>query len=265
MIRALEWRIAALKNGMQDALAYRMEFLLEILGGAFVPAGIQLLLWYCIFKIGGAQTLAGMKYEEFLAYTGASVLFSQIRGGDLDFELQEMIRSGQLSNYLLRPVGVVEFVFVRGIAGRLLNAIFCLIIGLGVFLYLGLNPLHLIGAMMLALLGNVIHYQIGAALSTTAFFWEEAFSILMVKNLAVSILSGELIPLNLFPEQWQWIWKATPIYLYVFGPVQFALGKWTTQDFFYHFGIGILWSLGIALVVHLSWKICIKRYKSLGG
>ena len=102
----MKWRLAALKNGFQDAVAYRLEFFFEVLGSAFVPAAIQWVLWYAIFKIGGATQISGMDYTALVSYTMVSLLFSQVRGGDHDFELQEMIRSGQLSNYLLRPVDV---------------------------------------------------------------------------------------------------------------------------------------------------------------
>src|SRR3954453_9669064 len=98
MIR-LQWRLAALKNGLQDATAYRIEFLFEILGAALVPAAIQWVLWYAVFVTGGATEIAGMNYQDLIHYTLTSLLFTQIRGGDHDFELSEMIRSGQLSNY----------------------------------------------------------------------------------------------------------------------------------------------------------------------
>jgi ABC-type uncharacterized transport system permease subunit len=83
----LQWRLAALKNGFQDATAYRIEFLFEVIGSAFVPAAIQSVLWYAMFKVGGATTIAGMTYSQMLHYTFMSLLFTQIRGGDLDFIL----------------------------------------------------------------------------------------------------------------------------------------------------------------------------------
>src|SRR5689334_21879997 len=113
----LGWRLAALVNGFKDATAYRLEFILEFVDSAMVPAVVQWILWYAMFKIGGATEVAGMNYAHLMQYTLASVMFSQVRGRNHDFELQEMIRSGQLSNYLLRPVGVVEFVYPKGVAG----------------------------------------------------------------------------------------------------------------------------------------------------
>lgn len=260
-----EWRLAALKNGFQDATAYRIEFLFEILGSAFVPAAIQWVLWYALFKTGGAAEIGGMGYRDMVFYTLVSLLFSQIRGGDHDFELGEMIRSGQLSNYLLRPVGVVEFVYIRGVAPRLFIAGFCLLAGLALGLFLGFSPIRMLGAMFLALMGNIIHYQIGAALASAAFYWEEAYSMFMVKNMVVSFLSGELLPLNLFPPQLQWIWRSTPFYLYVYGPTQYALGRWTHEEYFFNLGVAALWMLAAWIAIKLTWGIGIKRYLSLGG
>jgi ABC-2 type transport system permease protein len=261
----LQWRLAALKNGFQDATAYRIEFLFEILGSAFVPAAIQWVLWYALFQVGGASEIAGMNYSEMVHYTLVSLLFSQVRGGDHDFELSEMIRSGQLSNYLLRPVGVVEFVYIRGVAPRLFIAGFCLLLGIALGMFLGFSPIRMVGSMLLALIGNIIHYQIGAALATTAFLWEEAYSMLMVKNMIVNLLSGELIPLNLFPSSMQWIWKSTPFYLYVFGPTQYALGRWSHTEYFYQLGIACLWMLGAWIAIRVTWGLGMNRYLSLGG
>ena len=260
-----QWRLAALRNGFQDATAYRVEFLFEIVGSALVPAAIQTVLWYALFKLGGATQIAGMGYEQMVHYTIISLLFTQIRGGDHDFELSEMIRSGQLSNYLLRPVGVVEFVYIRGVAPRLLVAGICLGAGLLISPWLGLDPLRMVGAMVLAFIGNIIHFQIGAALATTAFLWEEAYSLLMVKNMLVSLLSGELLPLTLFPASMAWIWKSTPFYLYVFGPTQYVLGTWSHQEFIMQLGIAALWMSFGFVAIRLSWGIGIRRYLSLGG
>ncbi|MGK5085567.1 ABC-2 family transporter protein [Bdellovibrionota bacterium FG-1] len=257
--------MAALKNGLQDATAYRVEFLFEILGSAFVPAAIQWVLWYALFKLGGANQVAGMNYLDMVHYTLTSLLFSQIRGGDLDFELAEMVRSGQLSNYLLRPVSLMEFVYLRGLGPKLLIAGLALLIGVSVGMSIGLSPGRLVASMGLALIGNLIHFQLSAAIAAASFIWEEAYSILMVKNMIVGLLSGELLPLNMFPHSMQWIWKATPFYLYVFGPTQYALGHWSHWEFIQQLGIAGLWLLVGWGLIRVTWGHGIKHYLSLGG
>jgi ABC-2 type transport system permease protein len=259
------WRWAALKNGFQDATAYRVEFLFEVLGSAAAPAAIQWVLWYALFNIGGATHVAGMSYTDLIQYTWISLLFTQIRGGDHDFELQEMIRSGGLSTYLLRPCSVIEFTWIRGVAPKLFLAGLGLVTGLAFSPWLGISPVNLLVAMGFAILGNIIHYQLGASIAATAFWWEEGYSILMVKNMLVGLLSGELVPLSLFPENLQWIWKSTPFYLYVFGPVQIAQGKWDTKEIFMHLGIAAAWLMVGWALIRITWGIGIRRYQSLGG
>lgn len=261
----MSWRLATLKNGFQEDAAYRVEFFLSVFSSAIVPAAIQLVLWYALFQLGGQTEVAGWSYPQLIQYTLVSTLFTQVRGGDHDFDLQEMIRTGSLSNYLLRPVGPVEFVYLRGAGGRLFIAGVCLAVGTLAFAALGFSIPRLWGGMLLAILGNVIHYQIGSVLATTAFVWEEAFSVLMVKNMLVQLLSGELIPLNLFPASLQWIWKSTPFYLYVYGPTQYSLGRWSTPEFLQALGLGLAWMLGCTILIRLSWGWGIRRYSSLGG
>lgn len=263
--RLLGWRWAALKNGLLDSVAYRWEFIFGLFGDAAVPLLIQTLIWGALYSENQNALIAGMTFKDMMSYTIASVLFSQIRGGDLDFEVSEMIRTGQLSQYMLRPIGVLEFVFVRGTSTRLLIALICLIAGLGWTVYTGGSVGRLCGAMFLALIGNVIHFQVGAALTATAFYWEEAYSILMVKNVIVGLLSGEMIPLFLVPEKWAWIWKSTPFYLYVYGPAQYTLGHWTHMQFFQACMVGLIWIVGLWGCIRLVWGVSMKRYMSLGG
>jgi ABC-2 type transport system permease protein len=262
----LQWRIAALKNGFQDATAYRLEFLLEVLGAALVPAAIQWVLWYALFILGHQETVGGLTYHQMLAYTFTSILFTQIRGGDHDFELAEMIRSGGLSNYLLRPTGVVEFVYIRGLAPKLFITGVCLFGGIvASFFTDSVSAPRMMAAMGLAMLGNIIAYQIGSIIATLAFYWEEAYSMLMVKNMIVQILCGELIPLSMFPPSMTWIWKSLPFYLYVYGPTQYALGRWSSGEFANAVMVAFVWILGLWGLTTMSWKFSIKRYLSLGG
>lgn len=261
----LNWRLAALNNGFRDATAYRWDFLFEVLGSAVVPALVQWVLWYALFDLGGMKEVGGMSYPQMIQYTIATVLFSQIRGGNHDFELAEMIRSGALSNFLLRPVSLVEFIYLQGVSPKLFIAGASLVAGIVFGHFFGIDPSRMIGATFLAFIGNIIHYQIGAILATVSFYWEEAYAVLMVKNMLVALLSGELLPLQLFPESMQWLWKSTPFYLYVYGPAQYALGNWSHAEFLGALGSGLLWMAMFWAMIRLSWRIGIRRYLSLGG
>ena len=262
---ALEWRLAAVRNGMRDALAYRGDFLLELFGSALLPVAIQLILWYSIFKTQGAGSFGGMNYSQLLAYTWTSLLFSQVRGGDYDFSLIEMIRTGSLSTYLLRPVGVVEFTFFQGFGEKIFTASFCFCLGLAATFFTDLSITNLLLGMSMAIMGNMIHYLFGAALATVAFYWENAFAVLMVKNMVVSLFSGELLPLSVVPTKYAWIWESTPFYLYVYGPTQVALGKWDHAMWAHQMLIACGWLVAFYLAMRFLWSYSIDRYQGIGG
>ena len=262
---SIDWRLAAIKNGMREALAYRGDFIIGLLSSAFVPVAIQLMLWYAIFHNGGLTSFGGLTYTELLAYTWTSLLFTQIRGGDYDFGLIEMIRTGTLNNFLLRPVGVVEFTFFQGLGEKLLTAGFCLALGIIATFFTSLSVTNLILAICLAIIGNILHYLFGAALATVAFYWENAFAVLMVKNMVVSLLCGEVIPLSIVPAKYTFIWQSLPFYLYVYGPTQIALGKWDHLMWVKQMGIGCLWIFVFWGALKLSWSYSIKRYQGIGG
>ncbi len=260
----LEWRIATIQNGIKETLAYRGEFILGILSNALVPVAIQLMLWNAILKGDHSASFAGMNYPDLLAYTWTSLLFSQLRGGDLDFELIEMIRTGTLSNFLLRPVGPVEFIYFKGLGDKLLTLCLSLLLGLLATAFTSMTVAHLMMGLILAMFGNVIAYLFGTILSTVAFYWENAFAILIVKNMVVSLFCGELIPLTVVPEKYSYIWKSAPFYLFVYGPSQVALGKWNETVWLQQCGIAILWIGVLATLNRLVWKLSIHRYQGIG-
>lgn len=260
-----DWRLATIRNGLRDALAYRGEFLLDLFSSVIVTAGLQITIWYSAFKVGGVSSMGGLSYEELMAYTGVSVLFSQIRGGNYDFTLDEMITTGNLSQYLLRPVGAVEFVYLRSLGEKFATTALCVFVGLIACAVTSLQVDRFLLGMALALMGNIIHYQIGAMVCVLSFYWEQAFAALMAKNMMVSFFSGELLPLSLFPASWEPYWKLMPFYLYVFGPSQIALGHWVGFEISKQFGIAALWIIALNFLIRWSWGFAIKRYQGIGG
>ena len=160
---------------------------------------------------------------------------------------------------------MIEFTFFRGLGDKLLTATFCFTLGVIAILFTKLSVVHLLMAMSLAILGNIIHYLFGSALAAVAFYWENAFAVLMVKNMAVSLLCGELIPLSIVPQKYAFIWKSTPFYLYVYGPTQIALGKWDEHMWLTQMGIGLIWIFVFWGAIKLAWGYSIHRYQGIGG
>ncbi len=261
----LGWRLSTLRNGIQDSLAYRWDFFLRLFGSALVPAIVQFTLWYSAFKLGSAETLGGNTYAELVAYTATSMLFSQLRTGDQDFTIDDMIRTGTFSAALLRPVRPLEFIYLRSMGEKLSVMILASLIAITASIFTSMHFSHFLQGLGIAILGNIIHFQIGCAVVTLAFYWEQSYAAIMTKNIIVSLLSGEMIPLHFFPENLTWLWKGLPFYLYIYGPTQIALGRWTGGDVTHQLWIALAWIAGLGLLVRMLWSYSIRRYQALGG
>ncbi len=262
---ALDWRLAAIKNGMQDALAYRINFVVELVFSALTPVAVQLILWQAYFQGGTSDRLGQLTHAELIQYSLASLLFSQIRGGNYDFTLIEMIRNGTLSIGLLRPVGPVEFTYFRSFGEKAFVTGIALTAGVVTCAFTQYSVVHLLLGMIVAWLGNVIAYVFGSILATVAFYWENAFAVLIIKNTVVAFLSGEVIPLTLFPEKLSFLWQSLPFYFFVHAPTQIFLGKWGNDQIQIELFKAVVWLVVLLFIHQWVWKRNIHKYQAIGG
>ena len=99
----------------------------------------------------------------------------------------------------------------------------------------------------------------------TAFWFGEARSLLVAYNLANIVLSGQLIPLKMFPEKLLNVIEYTPIPYLVDIPVRFALGYIDPALFFEKLQHGIIWAIIITIIGHIIYSFGIRRYEGFGG
>ena len=87
----------------------------------------------------------------------------------------------------------------------------------------------------------------------------------MAKNALLSFLTGQLIPISLFPEVAQRIFDFLPFSSMVYTPVMVYLGKYTGEDLAWALGRQAIW---VVLLYGLGSFICkqlTKRLVVLGG
>lgn len=250
-------------------MIYRFEFFNSLTVSIMVPVMIQLALWQSIFSDPQTTTIAGQTYPQFLQYTLVSVLFFQIRGGDHDFELAELIRTGGLSQYLLRPIGFLRYFYCQAIGSKIIVLLVCLVCALIAHSYAdafkNTSLLSIFLGFTLALLGNVIHYLLSCLLTVVAFYWEEATSLLMAKNLVTSVLCGEIIPLALFPQKYLSVMEYLPFHLYVYTPTQIANQAIASTQILQMFAVAIVWIVILSILLNFAFNTGLKRYQSLGN
>ena len=181
------------------------------------------------------------------------------------------IASGNLSNYLLKPVSYLKYWFTRDVASKTLNISFALLeVGL-LFIWLK-PPLNIPGDIInlviftISLIIAAISYFLLSALARFTAFWspENTWGLSFLVLVFTETLSGWIFPLDLLPKAAYTAAQFTPFPYLIYFPIKILLGKYslvkavqiTLQSF-------VIMAVLLALV-KLTWRKGLKIYSADG-
>ena len=264
MRRALKAYPALLRVGLAAAVAYRAEFLIWMFS-TNMPL-VMLAIWAAVARSG---PVAGYSQRGFTAYYIVTLLVRLLTGSWVVWEMTMEIRSGTLALRLLRPLHPLLAYSAENLAAIPMRGVIALPI-MAVLLWLGraeltadwalwaLLPLALFGAWLLTFL-------VMSIIGTLGLFFESATSLFEAWLGVAAILSGYLIPLDLFPPAVQRVALVLPFRFLLSYPVELVLGRLTRAH-----ALGLLLAqlgyVALALVAtRLTWRAGLKRYAAYGG
>lgn len=96
--------------GIEQALEYRVSFLLSMLSALF-PIIIQTTMWNYLYRHSDASAVFGYEHGEILMYSLLAVIVSQLVSTGFEWEINSDIKLGGLNKYLVRPVGYNRYRF----------------------------------------------------------------------------------------------------------------------------------------------------------
>lgn len=216
----------------------------------------------------GQETLGGFGREYYLAYAIWANFIGRVTINWMyEFMMVEDIDLGRINSILVRPISFYEFYLSQFMGYKLLVAMASFVVPISVCLAFG-APLHLerLPAMILLILFYLVFaHTVSFSVACMAFFLNRAYSFSGIKNIAIWVLSGEMIPLDLYPEPFKSWLITSPFASGVYIPVGFITGR---------FGYDLFWKsflnvgLGIALMGLFAswlWKRGLRSYTGTGA
>jgi ABC-2 type transport system permease protein len=253
-----------LRTGFAGAVAYRTEFLIWMFS-TNMPL-VMLALWSAVARNG---PIGPYTQEGFTAYYLATLLVRLLTGSWVVWEMTMEIRQGTLALRLLRPIHPLIAYSAENLAAVPLRGIIAIPV-VGILLWNARAELaHDPGSWLLlpfALLGSWLLTFLVMALIGTLGLWLESASSLFEAWLGISaVLSGYLVPLDLFPPVVRDIALALPFRFTLSYPVELVLGRHSP-------GQSLLllvaqWSYCVVLLIatHFVWRAGLRRYAAYGG
>jgi ABC-2 type transport system permease protein len=255
---------ALLRAGFASAVAYRAEFLIWMFS-TNMPL-IMLALWAAVARSGpvGPYTQQG-----FVAYYLCTLLVRLLSGSWVVWELTMEIRQGVLAMRLLRPLHPLVAYSAENLAAVPLRGIVAIPF-VSILLWtargqLGHDPLLWL-MLPLALFGAwLLTFLVMALIGTLALYVESAASLFEAWLGVSAVLSGYLVPLDLFPQAVQRVALALPFRFLLSFPVELMLGKHPPSHALLLLGAQWLYVAAALAATNLVWRAGLRRYSAYGG
>jgi ABC-2 type transport system permease protein len=255
-----------LRIGLADAFAYRTEFLVWVLTTT-LPL-IMLALWSAAVQAGGPIGRFGQ--ADFVAYYLAALIVRQMTGSWVVWELNMEIRQGVLPMRLIRPLHPLLYYAAESLAALPLRGIIAIPVAVLLLVTTGAghithDPL-LITMFVLSLVGAwLLQFAALAILGTLGMFIESSIALFDVWLGLFSVLSGYLVPLELFPHWVRSLVHWLP-FRYILGfPVEILTRGLTRAQAAQQ--LGLQWSFAIVMCFLAAslWRAGLRRYQAYGG
>lgn len=264
----LRRNLAAARLAVLSQLEYRINFAVDALIQPVITSAIEVTLWMSILTGMATETLGGFGREFYLAYAlWANFVGRATANWMYEFQMVDEIDSGRVNAVLVRPISFYEFYLSQFVGYKLLILAASFFIPAGICLAIGapFEPLR-----FPAMVGMIVFYLIFAhtlsfCVACMAFRMNRAHSLTGMKNLAIWVLSGELIPLDLYPEPFRSWLLHSPFAAAVYLPVSYVTGRVGPQAF-----LDGLVSIAIALtllglVAAALWRSGVREYTGTGA
>ena len=256
------------------ALEYRANALIglfAILSGLF----IEYQIWSLIFSSNNTSSIAmqgsssGYTFEQLIIFIFLSIIVGQLKSSWItSSQMIIEIRQGLMSKYLIRPISYFWYYFMMFIGVNSLYYIVYSILILGFVIIFPLMifnvPFSLFGFILSLFISIYLSYCIYFIMVCFAFWFGEVRSIVVAYNLGMLMISGQYIPIRLFPEKILSIISWTPIPYLVDLPVSIATGLSDPSVWKYDILYALIWCFILTIISLLFYKNGIKKYEAFG-
>lgn len=259
--------LLVMSNTWSEVFTYRFNFILWRFRSLVSILPIY-FIWLAIFSskdnVFGYNASLMLTYVLGVSFVTATVISSRT------YAIGEEINSGNLSNYLIKPINYFLYYFFKDIGDKAMN-IFFAIIELSLIFVLLKPPifiqknLELIALSIVAIFIAVIIYFLFNTLIGFIGFWSpEVWAPRFIFVIIVSFFAGTYFPLDILPKPLFSIFSLTPFPYLIFFPLKIYLGNISYLQIYQGIVISLSWVLILYLFVRKVWRIGLKSYTAHG-
>ncbi len=254
------------KKVFQNNIVYRLDYFAGLIN-ALIVILVNISIWKAIYE--EEEVLGGIQFRYVITYLILGVLLQTIFMMD-EYLIEGKVNSGLVSMDLLKPMNFKAYILSHNIGVLMFRLIMqftpALIVSMFAF---GLLPpfslLYMFYFIVSVVLGYLVLYNLNFIIWMTSFWFYKTFSLVTIKDAAVTILSGALIPIWFLPEKLVNFIELTPFGSIYYIPISIYLGQVPPNDIILSLIKQAFWIVTLFLLGHILWKSAAKKLVVQGG
>ena len=252
-----------------QALEYKANLFVGLFA-IFSGLLIEFIIWKQIFITQGLTEVRGFSFQRLMVFIFLSMIVGQLKSSWVtSIEMIDAIRTGGLNRYLIRPISFFSYHLMMFIGQNSLYYVsyFSLIL-LFPFLFPGYvfpSILHIGGFLLSLFLAVYLSYAMYFVMVCFAFWFHEVRALVIAYNISNIVLTGQIIPMKLFPDKMVSILHWTPLPFLVDFPVSIATNTYPVELWLNRFILGIFWCLTITVIGRIIYRLGIRQYGGYGA
>lgn len=262
----LKSMIALGKMQFKQYSIYKSNFYLFTLN-RIVEVIIYIFVWQAIYNQTG--NAGGFSIEQMVTYYVLVVTMTPITLWGINEDIAHSIRNGNINKELLNPISYFKYYF-----GVNLGEIsFGIVVAIATFVICGLfwpvvmpeSTISIVCFVIIILLGIPITFFIQMITATVGFYSNSIWGMQILRKSIISIFSGIIAPITLFPEWFQKFANILPFKDLVYTPINIWLGQISTNEIIFVIIKLIIWGILLYLIAKTFFNHAVKKVTINGG
>lgn len=259
------------KTGFKTAIAYRSELIGYFIGESLYNIAL-IFVWKALFLNTGNTAYNGFTFTQIVLYLLLSGIMSFMDESDSLFILGEEIRDGNIVMRLIKPVSLDKSILYFELGNKLLM-LTCVfvpsVVFVGIYFNFAYGITFPVSSYVLFSLSMIISYFISFYFNMLfgflSFYLLNLWGVSMLKTAVVKFLSGQVIPLFLFPEIVEKVFSILPMAAMTYTPVMIFLGKYSRRVLLFNLAVQIFWLFFFYSICQIIWKRVQHKLMVQGG
>lgn len=231
---------------------YRLRVLSSIAYNFVTPLIVALAL-------SQARSVGGISVSSLWSYYLVVLLMLPFLNSQVQNELDTLTFSGEINNFLMKPMNLYLWLFVKEIAEKSISLILFLPIVVIILSIKGtplVGPVDWLAVAVSSVICLTLSYNFSFLMGLLCFWFDEFWTISNIKTVLVLLLGGIALPYSFFPDSIKGFLKLSIFPYLVNWPARIMNNGLQENEMV----IAIFWLVFTTILIRLLWGLSVNKY-----